>query len=405
MSIFGGASAQSRTRNLLEFKAGKMTLRSNMVHPDQRKGLVYVYQGNDTLMHFCWKDRSSNAPHPEDDLVIFPQEVEFKKVTKNTTGRVYILKWRTNARKFFFWMQEPKDDKDDEICKKVNDFLNNPPVPGLGDGGSRANNLQPLLDQLTGSAGGLSPDLTSALQGLNPADLASLFSSMGQGMGGHLQERSNRQSGDSRPNTAPALTRSVPMSSSTSAAAATTRATATSSRARESVGSSSASSTTNPPSANKPKTAGNIQMSALTNVLSTLSNTSTETRTTTTSEPTPTVDLNEIFSPESLIPLLSNKNVQEKLRPHLPEGYNLPVNENEFRDIISSPQFRQAVSAFSLALQSGQMAPVLTQFQFPTEVIEAANRGDIQAFARELEKHAKNSQSETKSNDPSMDTN
>ncbi len=37
------------------------------------------------LMHFCWKDRSSNAP--EDDLVIFPDEIEFKKVTQNTTGR------------------------------------------------------------------------------------------------------------------------------------------------------------------------------------------------------------------------------------------------------------------------------------------------------------------------------
>ena len=37
------------------------------------------------LMHLCWKDRSSNSP--EDDLVIFPDEIEFKKVTQNTTGK------------------------------------------------------------------------------------------------------------------------------------------------------------------------------------------------------------------------------------------------------------------------------------------------------------------------------
>lgn len=37
-------------------------------------------------MHFCWKDRSSNGILPEDDLVLFPEEVEFKKVTRNTTG-------------------------------------------------------------------------------------------------------------------------------------------------------------------------------------------------------------------------------------------------------------------------------------------------------------------------------
>jgi hypothetical protein len=37
------------------------------------------------LMHFCWKERSNNTP--EDDLVIFPDEIEFKKVTQNTTGK------------------------------------------------------------------------------------------------------------------------------------------------------------------------------------------------------------------------------------------------------------------------------------------------------------------------------
>ena len=89
------------------------------------------------LMHFCWKERASN--NPEDDLVIFPDEIDFKKVTQNTTGknifnhnkrlifslgRVYILKWRSNARKLFFWLQEPKEDKDEEWCKKINDLVN-----------------------------------------------------------------------------------------------------------------------------------------------------------------------------------------------------------------------------------------------------------------------------------------
>ena len=59
-------------------------LRLRQVHPDKRKGLVYLYQSNDMLMHFCWKERSSSTP--EDDLVIFPDEIEFKKVTQNTTG-------------------------------------------------------------------------------------------------------------------------------------------------------------------------------------------------------------------------------------------------------------------------------------------------------------------------------
>ena len=39
------------------------------------------------LMHLCWKDRTSTTV--EDDLVIFPDEIDFKKVTQNTTGKLF----------------------------------------------------------------------------------------------------------------------------------------------------------------------------------------------------------------------------------------------------------------------------------------------------------------------------
>jgi hypothetical protein len=47
-----------------------------------------------------------------------------------------------------------------------------------------------------------------------------------------------------------------------------------------------------------------------------------------------------------LIPLLSNEDVQEKLRVHLPDGIIILNTEKELRESIQSPQFRQAVSAF-----------------------------------------------------------
>src|SRR6185503_15059619 len=72
----------------------------------------------------------------EDDLIIFPDEAEFKRVTSCKTGRVYMLKFKNSTRKNFYWLQEPREDKDEELCSKVNEYLNNPPPPGSRRGGS-----------------------------------------------------------------------------------------------------------------------------------------------------------------------------------------------------------------------------------------------------------------------------
>lgn len=127
-ALFGNSATRSQSKNLVECKAGKMSLKGKMVHPDKRKGLLYVHQADDTLMHFCWKDRQTGTV--EDDLIIFPGDCEFKRVAQCTTGRVYVLKFMSSSRKFFFWLQEPKTDKDEENCRHINEWLNNPPPPG-----------------------------------------------------------------------------------------------------------------------------------------------------------------------------------------------------------------------------------------------------------------------------------
>lgn len=92
-----------------------------MVYPDKRKGLLYVYQSEDSLMHFCWQDRTTGMllviiknscfiaffliGVVEDDLIIFPDDCEYVKVPQCTTGRVYLLKFKSSNRRFFFWLQ------------------------------------------------------------------------------------------------------------------------------------------------------------------------------------------------------------------------------------------------------------------------------------------------------------
>ena len=58
--LFGNiGSDSSSSKNLVEFRAGKMHLRGTTVTADKRKGLLYLHQSDDSLMHFCWKDRTS----------------------------------------------------------------------------------------------------------------------------------------------------------------------------------------------------------------------------------------------------------------------------------------------------------------------------------------------------------
>ena len=58
-ALFGNSGGRHQSKNVVEFRAGKMAMRGNMVHPIKRKGQVYVHQSDDSLMHFCWKDRLS----------------------------------------------------------------------------------------------------------------------------------------------------------------------------------------------------------------------------------------------------------------------------------------------------------------------------------------------------------
>uniref|UniRef100_UPI003AAACAA2 proteasomal ubiquitin receptor ADRM1-like isoform X2 n=1 Tax=Centroberyx gerrardi TaxID=166262 RepID=UPI003AAACAA2 len=147
-SLVSGSRGSS-SKYLVEFRAGKMTMKGSTVTPDKRKGQVYIQQTDDSLIHFCWKDRTTG--NVDDDLIIFPDDCEFKRVNQCTTGRVYVLKFKAGSKRLFFWMQEPKTDKDEEFCRKVNEYLNNPPMPGaLGSGGSGGHDLSAL-----GGEGGL----------------------------------------------------------------------------------------------------------------------------------------------------------------------------------------------------------------------------------------------------------
>ncbi|KAL0095101.1 proteasome complex subunit Rpn13 ubiquitin receptor-domain-containing protein [Phycomyces blakesleeanus] len=177
MSFFSTAQPVS---HLVQFNAGKCIRRDNMLAPDVRKGTIYMDQSDDQLMHFYWKERKASTA--EEDLIIFPEEAELVKVEECTTGRVYLLKFRSSNQKLFFWMQDKNEEKDKELVERVNQLINDPQsyMDSAGDldfGGESPSDLLQILGdghdinmtqenllQFLQSAGNLGGSLSSPLQ-------------------------------------------------------------------------------------------------------------------------------------------------------------------------------------------------------------------------------------------------
>ncbi|XP_056105997.1 proteasomal ubiquitin receptor ADRM1 isoform X1 [Rhinichthys klamathensis goyatoka] len=375
-------SRSSSSKYLVEFRAGKMSLKGSTVTPDKRKGSVYIQQTDDSLIHFCWKDRTSG--NVEDDLIIFPDDCEFKRVSQCTTGRVYVLKFKAGSKRLFFWMQEPKTDKDEEYCRKVNEYLNNPPMPGaLGSGGGSGHELSAL-----GGEGGLQSLLgnmshNQLMQLIGPTGLGGLGALAGPGLASLLGSggpATSSSTSSSRSQSAAA----TPSSGSTARLSSTQAPTTPVTPAATSTGSPTVTPTTpaaqtpSIPAAGPPSSTQPIQLSDLQSILATMNVPAMAAE-------GPGVDLASVLTPDVMAPILANPEVQQRLLPYLPSGESLPQSADEIQNTLTSPQFQQAMSMFSSALASGQLGPLMNQFGLPSEAVDAANKGDVEAFAKAME--------------------
>ncbi|CAO3563893.1 unnamed protein product [Mortierella alpina] len=109
--------------HLLQFRAGRCFREddTHTVKPDPAKGLVYMDE-EDGLMHFYWKNRTTNTL--DDDLILFPGDAELVTVPECTTGRVVMLKFKSSSQKLFFWLQEANTDRDAIILQQANALIN-----------------------------------------------------------------------------------------------------------------------------------------------------------------------------------------------------------------------------------------------------------------------------------------
>lgn len=387
-SLFGSSGSQPRSKHLLEFKAGKMTLQGKLVKPDKRKGCIYIYQGDDSIMHFCWKDRTNGAV--EEDLMIFPDDIEYKKIPQCTTGRAYLLKFKSSNKKLFFWMQEPDAEKDDQKWKKLNELLNNPPSGSSGSDRSNSNAVVGLANALGGDLSGLgsSADLQSIFGSMNEQQIQQLLG----GINGLIPVNSPTSNRSGSSNLSSTQTSRVQSSTVPGSRAAAT-ASATAATPNEPAAAATTADASKPKSDEKKV----IQFNDLQSILGNLSTSVGE-------DQKKSVDLSDVITFDVMAPILTNKEVQETLIKYLPEGDVLPKNEIELKNIFGTPQFKRAMSSFCEAIQSGQLGPLMHQFNLPAEVSSAAVEGNLEKFAKAMETHLKTGNKKVEEESNQMDT-
>jgi len=376
--LFGrNARGANQPKHLVEFRAGKMNLKGNMVHPDKRKGLVYIYQSEDGLTHFCWKDRTSGTV--EDDLIIFPEDAEFLRVTQcKEEARVFLLKFKASSRKLFYWMQEPKADGDGERVTKVNEAINNPGAAGSSRGGTSSSNTPSTSEQ----------DMHNLLQSMSQSQLMQLLGGMHdlEGTSNLLQQfgLGSLTGGGSGGN-------SVSSPSGNSSTAATTASAPAPAPA-------SAKKASKPPSSSSASSSKAVQLQDLQKILSGM-------------QQPATVDLSTAVNSELVTRITSSPMTVQKLVPLLPKFGFTPTepktspDPKDLADTLISPAFQNALSSFCSAFPSGQLGPLVEQFEFGKDAIEAAKTGNLEAFLNAVQKEADSKTEETteKSEDMNVD--
>eukprot|EP01060_Flectonema_neradi_P029031 TRINITY_DN3928_c5_g1_i1.p1 TRINITY_DN3928_c5_g1~~TRINITY_DN3928_c5_g1_i1.p1 ORF type:complete len:312 (+),score=58.02 TRINITY_DN3928_c5_g1_i1:85-1020(+) len=142
---------QMGPKPVLSFRAGKMHKTGTTVRANNRKGMVQII-ADDGCFSFQWKDRITGEV--DESLFVFANEAEYFRVDKCTTGRVYCLRFK-QGKEVFYWMQEPKTDKDDEYCNLINLYIRDPArclAAARGQTDSEADVIEAMQEQF-GSTG------------------------------------------------------------------------------------------------------------------------------------------------------------------------------------------------------------------------------------------------------------
>lgn len=106
------------------------------------------------------------------------------------------------------------------------------------------------------------------------------------------------------------------------------------------------------------------------------------------SAPSVSVDLSTAMTGDTVMQFLGDPDHTNALFSYLPPIDSGENSKVQLKNTILSSQFREALSLFTAAFQSGQLGPVLSHFDLSTEAYAAVNFGNFEAFVKALERSA-----------------
>jgi 26S proteasome regulatory subunit N13 len=298
-----------------------------------------------------------------------------------------LVNLKSANKKMFFWMQEPDNEKDEKLWKKLLDILNGVETSSSADRQS-SSSLSSLANVLGGDLGG--SDIQSLLGSMSEQQIQQLL-----GLSGFGGSQSSSRATSSRPSRVQSSRQAQAPATSTTTTTTTAAASATPiTTTNQAQPMDTTTATTTTTSSGTSDASKKLQFSEFQNLLQNLSQNPQAEQA--------KIDLADMITLDVMAPILANKEIQERLMPHLAEGDVLPKNETELRNTFSAPQFKRAMHSFSDALQSCQLGPLLAQFNLPKQVIEAANNGNLEEFAKAMQSYSKSSKS-SQEDDQKMD--
>ncbi|KAJ1918557.1 hypothetical protein IWQ60_007469 [Tieghemiomyces parasiticus] len=396
-----GTGSSMEPNCLIQFKAGRCMRDgdTNWVRSDPRKGLAFLRIGDDGLLHFYWKVRRTTSY--EEDLIIFPEEAEFLKCTQSE-DRVYLLKFKSSAQRLFFWMQGSTPEKDPEVCRRVNKFLNSnvAPADDLGAGSSRravgsvatAAMRQERGNPAAGTvAGDIDNEASATLE-----DVSRTVDHLLGAEGHDLDSDDNASAKATVGSTTTSVVESVAGTAHSGAAGTQAHL-----GAHQTSGSNPGGSSSGAAGRSRDQSESWAQLRQI----------MTELQVPDQQQNPSGLDLQDVLTPESLAVLLSDAEVCAALFPYLPEqpsatdepqstatSASAARSHQEIREVVQSPPFQHAVRSLSYALQSGQLGPLIQQLGLPQE----ASFG-VENFLRAVETQVKQEKHDSKQGDGSAE--